>query len=418
MLRKLLRIGAILTVVVALLVGAAAGVLWVLGPPTHESYAVGDFELQGSGDAIAGKRLVDMMCVRCHFDPETDSLAGRSLGKEYASLGTAHASNITRDDIRGIGEWTDAELVMMFRSGVHPKRKELLPPYMPSLPNVSDVDLAHIVAYLRGADEWVAPQRKADPPSTLKFSAVLAAWFKWKPGPDHSAPVLRPDEGEAIALGAYLANDLLQCHGCHSASLEAVDWVVPEDTKGFYAGGAKLVDLANNKVVAPGLTPREDGGLGGWSYEEFRRALVDGVAKGGDVLRWPMPRYGELSEGELSSLYAYFKTLPKAGKAPGRKPPYKVVTQIVDPGRHEFERLGCPSCHDPDAKDYRSLKGITEKYPDDTALTAYISDPSFVDPNAWMPAYGHLVDDAQMKALLEYVRRRVERGPYAPPPKE
>lgn len=418
MLRKLLRIAAILTVVVALLVGAAAGVLWVLGPPTHEGYAAGDYDVKGEGDVIVGKRLVALMCVRCHFDPETDSLAGRSLGREYNALGVAHASNITRDDIRGIGEWTDAELAMMFRSGVHPKRKELLPPFMPSLPNVSDVDLAHIVAYLRSGDDWVAPQRKADPPSELKFSAVLAAWFEWKPGPDHSAPVLRPDEAEPIALGAYLANDLLQCHGCHSATLKDVDWVVPADSKGFYEGGATLVDLAMNKVVAPGLTQRDDGGLGGWSYEEFRRALVDGAAKGGAVLRWPMPRYDALSEGELSALYAYFKTLPAAAEAPRRKPPYKVVTQIVDPGRHEFERLGCPSCHDPDAKDYRSLKGITEKYPEDAALAAYISDPSFVDPNAWMPAYGNLVDDAQMKALLEYVRRRVERGPYAPPPKE
>ncbi|MCR9164367.1 MAG: c-type cytochrome [Nannocystaceae bacterium] len=418
MVRKLLRIGAILTVVVALLVGAAAGVLWVLGPPTHEGYDPGDFEVVGEGDPIVGRRLVELMCVRCHFDPESDALAGRSLGREYNALGRPHASNITRDEIRGIGEWTDAELAMLFRSGVHPRRKELLPPYMPSLPNVSDVDLAHIVAFLRSDHGWVAPHRKADPPSALKYSAVLSAWFEWQPGRDHSVPVLRPDEAEPIALGAYLANDLLQCHGCHSAALDEVDWLVPADTKGFYEGGAVLVDLAQHKVVAPGLTQRAEGGLAGWSYEEFRRALVDGAGKDGAVLRWPMPRYRGLSEGELSALYAYFKTLPAAAEAPARKAPYKVVPQIVDPGRHEFERLGCPSCHDPDAKDYRSLEGITETYPDDASLAAYISDPRSVDANAWMPAYDNLVDEAQMKALLEYVRRRVERGPYAPPPKE
>jgi len=418
MVRKLLRVGAILALLLAVVVGGAAAVLWVLGPPTVDDYDAGNFELDAPGDAIAGKRLVAMACVRCHYDPESDSLAGRSLAPAFANIGKAHASNLTSDDVRGLGVWSDAELVMYLRSGVHPQRKSVAPPYMPFLPNIATVDLANLVAFLRSDDPWLSPSRKADPPSTLNFKATLAAWSVWKPGPDSASLVLRPEEAEPVALGAYLANDLLQCHGCHSGSLARADWVVPADSKGFYAGGTKLVDLAGHTVVSPGLTQREKGGLGSWSYAEFRAALVEGRGKDGQVLRDPMPRYAALTEGELSSLYAYFKTLPAAESAEGRPAPYKVVTQLVDPGRHEFERLGCPSCHTPDAQGVLSLKSVPKDYPTDEALAAYIADPRSVDPGAWMPAFGHLVDDTQMAALTEYVRRRVERGPYAPPPKE
>lgn len=418
MVGKLLRICGILVLLGLLALGATAGVLWVLGPPTYEGYAPEAFVLDAEGDPAVGKRLVELTCVRCHYDPETDTLAGRSLAPSYAALGAAYASNITRDEVRGIGEWSDEALVMLLRSGVHPQRKTLLPPSMPFLPNIADVDLAHVVAYLRSDDAWVAPERKADPRGQLGFSAVLAAWLQWKPGADRAALVLRPEEAEPVALGGYLANDLLQCHGCHSASLTKVDWVVPADTPGFYAGGAELRDLAGNRIVAPGLSAREDGGLGGWSYEAFRRALTEGVGPEGDVLRWPMPRYTALTEGELTALYAYFETLPAAAKAPKRPDPYEVSPAIVDPGRHTFERLGCPSCHVADAEGELGLGSIVERFPDDAALAGYVSDPRSVDPGAWMPAYGHLIDDAQMAELVEYLRRRVERGPYAPPPKE
>ena len=419
MLRKLLRIVGVLLLLAALVLGGALLVVWVLGPPTYDDYTAEAFAMDvEEGDPVVGKRLVELTCVRCHFDPQTDSLAGRSLRDEFAELGTANAANITRDEIRGIGTWTDEALVMLLRSGVHPQRKTLLPPYMPYLPNLASTDLAHLVAYLRSDDPWVAPQRTAEPPSELRFRAVLAAWLQWQPGPDRASLVLRPEEAEPIALGAYLANDLLQCHGCHSASATEVDWVRPEETPGFYEGGAKLRDLAGNVVVAPGLTTRDEGGLGRWSYEAFRKALVLGEDPDGEVLRWPMPRYAALTEGELAALYAYFETLPAAEKAPARPEPYKVVPQIVDPGRHEFERLGCPSCHPAEAEDAFGLSEIMTKYPDDAALAAYVSDPRFVDENAWMPAFGHLIDDAQMAALVEYLRRRVEHGPYAPPPKE
>ncbi len=415
--RTLLRVGGLLLVLVVLSTGAAVGLAWVLGPPTYEEFSADDFEFNKQGDAVAGKRLAELMCVRCHYDTKTDSLAGRSLWPETKALGEAHAPNLTRDEVRGIGLWTPSELVMLLRSGVHPKDKTRLPPWMPFQPNISDVDLANLLAYLASEDPWLAPQRTSEKRSELSLESVLQAWVAWEPGPAKFSPVERPAESEPVALGAYLANDLLQCHGCHSASAQEVDWVVPHKTPGFYQGGAKLTDPAGNTVVAPGLTPSLDAGIGGWSYEEFRRALLEGGTPSAQILRWPMPTYPRLAEGEVYAMYAYFQTLSPNSTPLQRKSPYRVSPEIVDPGRHAFERLGCPSCHSPDAQGPMSLERVPQKYPDDASLVEYISDPRLVDPNAWMAAYGPLASDEEMAALAEYVRRRVERGPYAPPPK-
>ncbi|MBV1856959.1 MAG: cytochrome c [Nannocystaceae bacterium] len=416
--RILLRVGGLIALLAVLSFGAAVGVAWVLGPPTYDEYSAADFEFHKKGDVVAGKRLAELACVRCHYDPTTDSLAGRRLAPEYKSLGKAHAPNLTRDDVRGIGLWTEAELVMLLRSGVHPKHKTRLPPWMPFHPNISDVDLANLLAFLASNDAWVEPQRTPEKRSELSFKSVLRSWVAWKPGAANLSVRERPPESEPVALGAYLANDLFQCHGCHSASLEAVDWVTPHSTDGFYKGGAKMTDLAGNTVVAPGLTPSPKAGIGGWTYEEFRRALVHGVTPVGKIVRWPMPTYPRLTQGELSAMYAYFQTLEPNHKQLKRAAPYKVSPKIIDPGRHHFERLGCPSCHAPDALGPLSLEKVPEKYPDDASLVEYISDPRFADPDAWMRAYGEVVSDDEMSALAEYVRRRVERGPYAPPPKE
>jgi mono/diheme cytochrome c family protein len=415
--RLLLRLGGLFVILAILLVGGALGLVWVIGPPTHDAYEPSAFALEAEGDPVAGKRVAKLLCARCHFDPESDTFAGRSLAKEFRDLGTVHAANLTHDEARGIGSWSDEQLVMLLRSGVHPQSKELLPPYMPFLPNIAGVDLANLVAFLRSDDPWVAAETKADPRSKPAYGTVLRAWVRRSPGRTSNALVLRPPESEPIALGAYLANDLLQCHGCHSASFADANWLRPAETKGFYEGGAKLRDPGGRTLVAPGLTPRDKGGLGGWKYDDFRKVLRSGVTPDGHVLRWPMPRYGELTEGEITALYAYFQTLPPAGSAPSRPEPYKVVTRIIDPGRHEFERLGCPSCHPPKDDGVQSLDAALDHYPDAASLTAFIADPSRVDADAWMPGYGDAVDDEQMAALVEYVQRRVMHGPYAAPPR-
>ncbi len=414
----MLRKAMVAVVVVGTAVlGLAAVLVWVLGPATHDEYGADAFVLERQGDALAGRRLAALSCARCHYDPGTHALAGRSVGREYRALGDAYAANITSDPLWGIADWSDAELVMLLRSGVHPRRKVLLPPYMPHMPNIADVDLANLIAFLRSDDPWVAPHPTPDRVSVPTYAWNVRTWVGPELGPSSAIETDRPDAGDPVALGGYLANDLLQCHVCHSAGIDGVTWNDPEATVGLYRGGMRLVDPGGHTIVAGNLTP-SDAGLGSWDFEGFRAALIEGIAPDGSVLRSPMPRYAALSPDELAALFAYLKSLdPKGQEAESWPEPYEVTPEVVDPGRHEFERLGCPSCHPSKGPGMLRLDEVPVRFPRDAELAAYVADPVAVNPNAWMPAYGHLATPEQLLQVAEYVRRRVEQGPFAPPPK-
>ena len=61
------------------LLAVAAGVIAVIGMPTYEVPRV-TLEVEGSRARVErGKRLVGMLCRRCHFDAETGRLSGREL---------------------------------------------------------------------------------------------------------------------------------------------------------------------------------------------------------------------------------------------------------------------------------------------------------------------------------------------------
>jgi mono/diheme cytochrome c family protein len=72
-----------------------------------------------------------------------------------------------------------------------------------------------------------------------------------------------------------------------------------------YAGDA--VTYARN------LTPDPETGLGAWTKEDFRRAMTQGISRGGRPLRPPMPwqRFGRMfGDEELEAIWAYLRSLP------------------------------------------------------------------------------------------------------------
>jgi len=65
--------------------------------------------------------------------------------------------------------------------------------------------------------------------------------------------------------------------------------------------------------AAANLTPHETG-LGDWSYDDFERALTQGVSKDGRVLQEPMkgivPAAKSMLPTERKALWTYLRTLP------------------------------------------------------------------------------------------------------------
>jgi len=162
--------------------------------------------------------------------------------------------------------------------------------------------------------------------------------------------------GKALAIAG-------DCASCHTA-----------DPAKPFAGG-KRIDTPFGAVFSPNLTPDRDTGIGGWSDDDFLRALRTGVSPDGAHYypAFPYPYFTKLIRDDMLAIRAYLATLaPVANKAP---PPelrwplnYRVLMRawdylfftpgIIQPdqgkspqwnrGRYLVEGLAhCGACHTP-----------------------------------------------------------------------
>ncbi|MDF3932514.1 cytochrome c [Pseudomonas citronellolis] len=110
-----------------------------------------------------------------------------------------------------------------------------------------------------------------------------------------AAPALDPAPAELLQRGEYLAR-AGDCAACHTAP----------GGKPF-AGGLPL-STPLGAVYSSNITPDPRTGIGSYAYEDFARALRQGVAKGGMHLYPAMPytAYTKITDEDMQALYAYF----------------------------------------------------------------------------------------------------------------
>ena len=157
-----------------------------------------------------GRTLAMMLCVECHRNAETQLLTGTQLKDLPEEFGVAYSRNITQHPTKGIGNWTDGELLWLLRTGIHPKTGKYLPPWMPKFIRMSDEDLHSIIAFLRSDDPLVKPADVDNIESQPSFLAKFLARVAFKPFEYPSAPIAPPDTNNPIEHGKYLANGVLQ----------------------------------------------------------------------------------------------------------------------------------------------------------------------------------------------------------------
>lgn len=254
-----------------------------------------------------GRKMTISSCAPCHYDPATKKLTGMKMHDLPKIAGVVYSKNITQDKDKGIAGYTDGELAYLIRTGI--AKDGRLMSYM-QRPNMADTDLEAIIAFLRSDDELVQPSN-VEPPET-HYTAFGKFGINHFPGPlEYPKKVIaKPDlNTDKIAYGRYLV-DNLTCYHCHSKSFFTVDEYEPEKSKRYMGGGNKLKDANGKKVLSPNITFHETG-IGSWTEADFKKALKEGVTKDGYVLKPLMPRYTELSDAEISSIYAYLATIPK-----------------------------------------------------------------------------------------------------------
>jgi mono/diheme cytochrome c family protein len=134
--------------------------------------------------------------------------------------------------------------------------------------------------------------------STLRILGWLAAvltailFASWSIG---TAPDPKQTQ---VQRGEYLAR-AGDCISCHTAQGGAP-----------YAGGLRL-DTPFGYVLASNLTPDPDTGIGRWSFDDFYRAMHDGVNKNGRYMYPAMPYdfYSKVNRDDVAAIFAYLLTV-------------------------------------------------------------------------------------------------------------
>jgi mono/diheme cytochrome c family protein len=252
-----------------------------------------------------GKVLAYSICAGCHYNRSANKFIGMQILDVPGIAGKVYSANLTKSQSHGIPpHYSDAQLKYLLKTGVANDGRFI--PYM-LRPNMAEEDLNAIIVYLRSDDPGVAA---ADTTVGITHYNLIGKGFmnmKAKPLP-YKQNIQRPSENNPVALGRYLV-DNIGCFHCHSKSLTSINYLNPEQTKGYLAGGLKLKGEQGMEVVASNITPDKQTGIGNYTEQQFLRALKDGQAPA-RKLKPPMPRFQKLSDGEVDAIYAYLLTVP------------------------------------------------------------------------------------------------------------
>ncbi len=247
-------------------------------------------------------------CAYCHTTldkwalvdaGETPPLTG---GYEWTlPFGTIRSRNLTPDVETGIGGRTDAELARMLRHGVRADGKMAMP-FM-SFHNMSDEDLTAIISYLRSQQ----PVRNPVPEHSINLLGKAIITYLMKPvGPSTTPPAASPPEAPTIERGAYLANNVADCVGCHTQrSPMDGSFIGPR-----FAGGTEmpLDDDPTMVLVTPNLTPDpKTGRIASWTEEQFLARFRAGKIIPQSHMPWAP--YGRMSDDDLRAIYRYLMSL-------------------------------------------------------------------------------------------------------------
>jgi mono/diheme cytochrome c family protein len=233
---------------------------------------------------IRGEHLAVVVCASCHSTTGQLPLSG---GKNLSAdsplpIGTLVPPNLTPGG--ELQDWSDGEIARAIHDGIDRHARTLLMP-VGSLRNLSDEDLAAIIAYLRSqpAVQNDTPPVNPSPLLAFFFGAGLAGQLHFPP----TGSVAAPPHAPTAEYGAYIVS-YHDCRTCHGADLNDGN-----------AGGLGVPAPSARAIVA------------GWSLDQFIQTMRTGVDPGGHAIQPPMAwqAYGQMDDVELTALYTYLRSL-------------------------------------------------------------------------------------------------------------
>ncbi|OAN59742.1 cytochrome C [Balneola sp. EhC07] len=276
-----------------------------------------DLKIELKDDRIQrGEYLANTVfaCVDCHSDKDytkfgltikegTKGKGGALFGSKMGLPGDYYAKNLTP---YYLGDWTDGEIFRAITTGVDKEGNALFPimPYT-NYRRVDKEDIYDIIAYLRTLEpiEYDVPESSSNFPMNFIINTI--------PGePDFTE---RPDPSDKIAYGKYLVT-AASCADCHTPMEQG------NPIEGMqFAGGMEFELKSGGVVTSANITPDINTGIGSWTEEAFitrfksfqdtSNVINKNVVKPGEFnTEMPWRFYSNMSEEELSAIYAFLKT--------------------------------------------------------------------------------------------------------------
>ena len=263
-----------------------------------------------------GKNLTFNICAGCHYDHEVNAFIGKSLNDLPKIAGHLYSANLTQSSSNGVPpRYSDAELFYLLKTGIG--KDGWFRPYM-MRPMMADEDINDIIVFLRSNDASLAPVDTTVGKTHINFIGKIGLRMAASPQP-YNKGVARPDENDKLAYGKYLIG-AIGCYHCHSKKVLGLNYLEPEKSKGYLQGGMKLKDPKGKRLRGPNLTPDNETGIGNFTEEDFVKAVKEGVTPSGQHLSPPMGKFIILTNNQVSSIYAYLKSLqPVHHKVKGQK---------------------------------------------------------------------------------------------------
>ena len=357
-------------------------------------------------------------CRPCHTAEGGKAFAGgRSLQTPF---GTLHSTNITPEPETGIGRWTAAEFRRAMHEGIDREGRHLYPafPY-DHFTRVTDGDVAALYAFVMTRE----PVRARPPDNRLMFPAnlrgVLAGWksLYFVPGRFRDDPSRSADWNR----GAYLVEGLAHCGACHTPRNAAG----AERTREALAGG-EVENWHAPALGAASVAPVP------WTAEALVRYLREGFDRQHGVAAGPMAPVVDglatVPESEVRAMAIYLTDL-QARRAPpdGRDALQAARLRELDaPGSYGARSVqageaifagACATCHsanqDPDGPVPLELTASINAPDPRNALHIVLDglQPAFPERGIVMPGFRGALTEAQVVALVQYLRARFSREP-------
>jgi mono/diheme cytochrome c family protein len=343
-------------------------------------------------------------CAGCHTAPGGAPFAG-GLALQ-TPFGTLVAPNITPDPETGIGNMTNDDFLATLHEGRGHNGKRLYPamPY-PAYTKMTDDDVLAMRAYFATIAPVKNPVVSNQLPFPLNIRLAMAFWngLNFTSGRYQA----NPQKSAVWNRGAYIVEGPAHCGTCHT----------PKTLLGGDKNNVALTGATLQGWFAPDITNDTRKGIGGWSTDDLVQYLKKGTNNwtlaSGPMAEAVSHSTSQMNDDDILAIATYLKDSGEGGVS-GKPAVAAANTNVMRAGAAIYKD-SCAACHKDSGQGEANLfprlagSGLVQS-DDPTTLARVVLHGTRAVATAGaptgpaMPAFDWRLDDAQVAAVLTYIR--------------